>query len=75
LNRIHRSLMDLFGLSIPKTIVYIFKQAVAAYFREGYKRILNDLLAGKLIHADETTPIFSPLTILSISLNSAALST
>ena len=47
--------MDLFGLSIPKTIVYIFKQAVAAYFREGYKRILNDLLAGKLIHADETT--------------------
>ena len=55
LNRIHRSLMDLFGLSIPKTIVYIFKQAVAAYFREGYKRILNDLLAGKLIHADETT--------------------
>jgi DNA-directed RNA polymerase subunit RPC12/RpoP len=39
INRIHRSLTGLFGLSIPKTSVYLFKQAVAAYFREGYERI------------------------------------
>ena len=55
LNRVHRSLWDLFGLSIPKTVVYNFKRAVAAYFWEGYERILNDLLAGELIHVDETT--------------------
>ena len=53
--RIHRSLSDLFGLSIPRAVVYFFKEAFAEYFREGYERILNDLLAGKLLHVDETT--------------------
>jgi len=53
--RIHGSLKELFGLSIPKTLVYLFKRATAAYFEAGYRRILTDLLNGKLIHIDETT--------------------
>jgi hypothetical protein len=55
INRIHRSLADLFGLSVPNTAVYLFKRAVAAYFEGGYERILKDLIKGKLIHIDETT--------------------
>jgi hypothetical protein len=55
LNRVHRSLLDLFGLPIPKTSVYLFKRAVAAYFKLGYENILRDLLSGDLINIDETT--------------------
>jgi hypothetical protein len=42
-------------LSIPKTTVYSFKRAAAAYFEAGYEKILTDLLRGKLINIDETT--------------------
>jgi hypothetical protein len=55
IHRIHRSLKDLFGLSIPNGAVYLFKRAMAAYFETGYRRILKDLLDGELIHIDETT--------------------
>jgi Transposase IS66 family len=55
LNRVHRSLLDLFGLPIPKTSVYLFKRAVASYFKLGYENILRDLLSGDLINIDETT--------------------
>jgi hypothetical protein len=47
--------MELFGLTVPKSSVYLFKRAVAAYFKAGYERILRDLLSGSLIHIDETT--------------------
>jgi predicted RecB family nuclease len=36
MHRIHRSLTDLFGLSISKSSVYLFKRAAAAYFNVGY---------------------------------------
>jgi hypothetical protein len=55
LNRIQRSLLDLFGLRLPNTMVYLFKGAVAEYFKTGYEKILKDLLRGRLIHIDETT--------------------
>jgi predicted RecB family nuclease len=55
LNRIHRSLRDLFGLQLPNAMLYLFKGAVAEYFKTGYEKILTDLLRGKLIHIDETT--------------------
>ena len=55
INRIHRSLLELFGLSIPNASVYKFKKAVAAYFQRGYDDILTDLLSGDLINVDETT--------------------
>ena len=55
LNRIQRSLLDLFGLRLPNTIAYLFKGAVAEYFKIGYEKILKDLLRGRLIHIDETT--------------------
>jgi len=42
-------------LPIPKTSVYLFKRAVAAYFKLGSENILRDLLSGDLINIDETT--------------------
>ena len=55
INRIHRSLLELFCLPIPNASVYKFKKAVAAYFQRGYDDILTDLLSGDLINVDETT--------------------
>src|SRR5215471_707724 len=55
LNRIQRTLLDLFGLRLPNTVAYLFKGAVAEYFKTGYEKILKDLLRGRLIHIDETT--------------------
>jgi hypothetical protein len=49
------SLNDLFGLSVPRTVVYHFKEVSAAYFEASYEKILTDLLKGKLINIDETT--------------------
>ena len=55
INRVHRSLLELFGLQIPNGSVYLFKRAAAAYFNAGYQKILEDLQKGGLINIDETT--------------------
>jgi hypothetical protein len=55
LNRIHRSLSELFSISVPNGSVYKFKEIAANYFRRGYEGIKKDLLSGDLICADETT--------------------
>jgi predicted RecB family nuclease len=55
MHRIHRSLTDIFGVSISKSSVYLFKKTAATYFKLGYGRILSDLIKGDLIHIDETT--------------------
>jgi hypothetical protein len=55
INRIHRSLLDLFGLRLPNAAVYLFKGGAGEYFKTGYEKILKDLLRGKLLHIDETT--------------------
>jgi hypothetical protein len=55
IHRIHRSLEDLFGLSIPKTSVYKFKRSAACFYEKEYRKLLESLLAGSLIHIDETT--------------------
>ena len=55
INRIHRSLSELFDIWIPNGSVYKFKKVVAAYFKRGYERIMKDVLSGDLICADETS--------------------
>jgi hypothetical protein len=55
IHRIHRSLKDLFGLSIPKTSVYKFKRSAACFYEKEYQKLLESLLAGSLVHIDETT--------------------
>jgi len=55
LNRIHRSLLDLYGVRLPKEYVYEFKGCAAEFFTTGYEKILKELLRGTLIHIDETT--------------------
>jgi predicted RecB family nuclease len=54
-NRIHRSLYDLFGLSVPNGSVYKFKRAAASFYKGQYEKILKTILAGPLIHIDETS--------------------
>jgi predicted RecB family nuclease len=55
LNRIHRSLCDLFGLSVPKGAVYKFKRTAASFYKGQYEKILKTILTGSLIHIDETS--------------------
>jgi predicted RecB family nuclease len=45
---------DYFGLSIYATDVYYFKQALARRYEETSGRLLERIVAGGLIHADET---------------------
>jgi hypothetical protein len=54
LNRIQRTLLDLFDLRLPNAMAYLFNGAVAD-FKTGYEKILKELVRGRLIHIDETT--------------------
>jgi hypothetical protein len=45
----------LFGLSVPKTAVYKFKRTAASFYQGQYEKILKTILAGSLIHIDETS--------------------
>jgi hypothetical protein len=54
-HRIHRSLRGLFGLSLPKGSVYKFKRTAASFYKGQYEKILKTILAGSLIHIDETS--------------------
>ncbi len=55
INRIHGSLDDLFGLSVPNGSVYKFKHSVASFYKGEYEKILKRILAGSLLQIDETT--------------------
>jgi len=52
--RIHRSLHDLFGLSVPTGAVYDFKHTVALFYRNQYQNLRKSIIAGRLLHIDET---------------------
>jgi hypothetical protein len=45
----------LFGLSVPQGSVYKFKRTVASFYKGQYEKIIKTILAGSLIHIDETT--------------------
>ena len=53
-----RTLVDLFkeffGLDVPIVEVHMFKALMARYYRAACDRLLRKLLAGRLLHIDET---------------------
>jgi hypothetical protein len=52
--QVQAGLRDLFNLAIPYQQIYRFKTAVAASYQDVYAQILREILAGPLIHIDET---------------------
>jgi len=55
LRAISNQLNDLFGYEISHGSILLIKKNASKYYLETYNNILNNLLNGKLIHADETT--------------------
>jgi predicted RecB family nuclease len=47
-------LKDYFGLAVCQQEVNRFKSIMARYYRPGYKRLLAKMLAGPVLHIDET---------------------
>jgi predicted RecB family nuclease len=47
-------LQDMFGLRVALTEVNMFKGLLARYYRPAYERLLAKILAGHLLHVDET---------------------
>jgi predicted RecB family nuclease len=45
---------DLFGLRVHPMEFHMFKSLLARYYRPTYNKLLATLLAGKVLHADET---------------------
>ena len=52
--RLQEMFWEFFGLHVHYEEIHHFKSLMAMYYRSTYQRILSHLLAGKLIHADET---------------------
>jgi hypothetical protein len=45
---------DFFGIRVSRSEVQMIKTLMARYFEPTYKRILENIIAGKLVHVDET---------------------
>jgi hypothetical protein len=45
---------ECFGVDISVVEMHMFKTILARFYRRTYRQILSDLLAGKLLHSDET---------------------
>jgi predicted RecB family nuclease len=52
--QVRKVLAQVFNLRISQAQMYNFKAAGAEYYRAKYARILDEILRGDLIHADET---------------------
>jgi predicted RecB family nuclease len=55
--KIEAMLMELFGLHVRYAEIHMFKTLMARRYRAGYKKLLEKLLAGKVLHVDETEVI------------------
>jgi predicted RecB family nuclease len=51
---IETMLMEFFGLRVSGGDVHMFKELLARYYRSTYKKLLEKLLAGQVLHVDET---------------------
>jgi predicted RecB family nuclease len=51
---IQQRFWDFFGLSVPDPEIMLFKTLMARYYRSAYRQLLNTILAGPVLHADET---------------------
>jgi len=54
LANIAETIRQCFNLPIYTQDVHVFKQLLADYYRETYKRLLEKIVSGVLLHADET---------------------
>src|SRR5207253_6179154 len=54
LNNIATKFQDYFGLSMFAPVVHAFKVMLSQYYEETYKRLLEKIVAGSIMHADET---------------------
>lgn len=45
---------ECFGLTISSQLIHGFKNSLAKYYRGTYQRLLKNLLAGNVLHCDET---------------------
>jgi hypothetical protein len=52
---VSRTIQDCFGLPVGAPRIYKFKRALAQYYEPTYRKVLQKLMNGKLLHADETT--------------------
>jgi predicted RecB family nuclease len=52
--RIQAMLMEFFGLHVPIVEIHMFKSLMARCYRPAYNKLLKRLLAGKVLHIDET---------------------
>jgi predicted RecB family nuclease len=55
--KIEALLMELFGLHVRYAEIHMFKALMARRYRAGYKKLLEKLLTGKVLHVDETEVI------------------
>ncbi len=54
LETIRRMFEELFGLRIFYTEIYMFKSLMARYYKVTYRKLLEKILSGTLLHVDET---------------------
>jgi len=52
---IAKTIHDSFGIPVGGPRIYKFKQALARYYEPAYRRLLQKIMNGKVLHADETT--------------------
>jgi len=52
--QVRAGLRDLFGLNIQQRMLYTFKREIVDRYRPLYKEILAGIVAGQLLHIDET---------------------
>jgi len=53
-SNIAETMKDCFGISVSTPDVWIFKLLLSRYYEETYKQLLAKIVAGKILHADET---------------------
>lgn len=53
-SNIAETIKDCFGLSVCPSDVWLFQLLLSRYYEETYKQLLEKIVAGKILHADET---------------------
>jgi hypothetical protein len=51
---ISKTIQDFFGIPVGVPRIYKFKQALARYYEPAYRKLLQNLMDGRVLHADET---------------------
>ena len=51
---IGEEIKEIFGLPVPMPVVHSFKGSLASHYQPTYRSLLTKIVAGSLVHADET---------------------